>query len=112
MTEKEEAIMNTQLQVLTSTVTGFIDAHAKTQEVIFAKLDSATKQRDRIEKQVFKTNGRVNTQEVHIKNHAESLGILMADNRIALGLRGKWGVIAAIALTAVAAVITMWVTNR
>jgi len=98
MATQKELAMQAQIDLLTSTLTSYMAETRKTNGVLFAKLDEAKDQRNRIEQQTIRTNGRVNGLEDARDRHNKRIHELEGDSKSTLEFKGKTGVVVGIVI--------------
>jgi septal ring factor EnvC (AmiA/AmiB activator) len=96
MATQKEKDMQSQLDRLTDSINqSFADAK-KTDALLFKKLEDAQNQRNRIEIQTTKTNGRVNRLEDACMRFGERVSVLEMDSKNTLEFKGKTAVVTGI----------------
>ena len=79
--------------------------------MIFTKLDEASKQSTSILLQVTKTNGRVSQLETDRTHHATYIKNLEKEQKATLTFKGKVGVVTAIVISVMTAVLIAFAKN-
>ena len=104
--------LGNQCNQLTGQFNIYMQDSKKAQGILFKKLDDAQTQRNRIEQQVIRTNGRVNRAEDAQERTNERLKDLESDQKESLTFRGKMAYLASIVGAAIVGVIIVWIRSK